>query len=401
MDMSRRTFGTAAAAAAASSALGLGTADAAHAASASGSAAPSGRARVTSAPFGKLADGSEVTLYTVDTGTGFRATVMNYGGIMQTLEVPDRHGRLGNVLLGYDNLAAYVAGTTYFGALIGRYGNRIGGAKFTLDGTTYHLSANNNGNTLHGGAVGFDRHIWATEPFTTADGSAGLVLSLTSPDGDQGFPGTLHAKVTLTLTARHQLRFDYEATTDKPTVVNLTNHNYFNLGGEASGDIYSHQARIDASRITPTDALLIPTGKFADVAGTPYDFRRPKAIGADIRDGRNRLSQQLLNAKGYDMNFVLDKGITGSPQEFARFEHPGTGRAMAVATTEPGVQFYSGAQLDATLVGTSGHIYQQGDGFAFETQHYPDSPNEPSFPSTVLRPGHTYRSSSVYTFSAS
>lgn len=344
--------------------------------------------------FGKLADGTKVYRWSLANG-GTRMRVLSYGGIVQSLELPDRHGRYTNVSLGYDTIEAYTAGTTFFGALIGRYGNRIAKGRFTLDGKTHQLSVNDGENSLHGGAKGFDTRVWDVEPFKDSSG-VGLRLHYTSVDGEMGYPGTLRVTVTYTLTARGDWRIDYAATTDEPTVVNLTNHTYYNLAGEGSGDILDHELALTASRFTPTDAGLIPTGELAEVAGTPFDFRRAKAVGRDIRVSH----EQLVTAKGFDHNWVLDKGITRRAEHFAMLRDPESGRTLKVATTEPGVQFYSGNFLDGTLTGPSGRTYRQGDGLCLETQHFPDSPNQPKFPSTVLRPGETYRSSTVHSFAA-
>jgi aldose 1-epimerase len=351
-------------------------------------------AKPTKELFGTLADGTKVHRWTLANG-GTRLKVLSYGGIVQSLELPDRHGRYRNVSLGYDTIEAYAAGTTFFGALIGRYGNRIARGRFTLDGKTHQLSVNDGENSLHGGAKGFDTRVWDVEPFTDSTG-VGLVLRYVSADAEMGYPGTLRVKVTYTLTARGDWRIDYAARTDKATVVNLTNHTYYNLAGEGSGGVYDHELSLAAGRFTPTDAGLIPTGELAKVAGTPFDFRRAKPVGEDIRVAH----PQLVTAKGYDHNWVLDKGITDRPEHFATLRDPESGRTMKIATTEPGVQFYSGNFLDGTLTGPSGRTYRQGDGLCLETQHFPDSPNQPSFPSTVLRPGDTYRSSTVHSFSA-
>jgi aldose 1-epimerase len=321
--------------------------------------------------------------------------VLSYGGIVQTLDVPDRRGRTANISLGFDNLDDYVAKSPYFGALIGRYGNRIAAGRFTLDGTAYQLPLNDGPNTLHGGDKGFDKRVWDVEPFTSGS-DTGLVLRRTSPDGEMGYPGTLKVTVTYTLTARGDWRIDYEATTDKATVVNLTSHTYFNLAGEGSGSIYDHSLALAASRYTPVGSTLIPTGQLARVARTPFDFTRQKRIGEDIRVPH----QQLLYGQGFDHNWALDKGITARPEHAVTLSEPTSGRTMRMATTEPGMQFYSGNFLDGTLSGTSGPVYRQGDGLCLESQHYPDSPNQPAFPSTVLRPGQTYRSATVHTFSA-
>ncbi|MEU9097875.1 aldose epimerase family protein [Streptomyces sp. NPDC048361] len=343
--------------------------------------------------FGTLADGTAVDVWTV-TGGGTRLQILSYGGVVHRLEVPDRNGHLANIALGFDNLADYVAKSPYFGGLIGRYGNRIAAGRFTLDGHTYQLPLNDGANSLHGGTQGFDKRMWQVEPFTRG-GDAGLVLTRVSPDGEMGYPGTLKVRVTYTVTARGDWRIDYAATTDRPTVVNLTSHTYFNLAGEGSGSIESHTLELAAARYTPVDAGLIPTGELARVAGTPFDFRRAKPIGRDLRRG----GEQLVYAKGYDHNWVLDKGISTTPGHALTLTDPPSGRVMRMYTTEPGLQFYSGNFLDSTLVGTAGHAYRQGDALALETQHFPDSPNHPAFPSTVLRPGTTYRTSTVHSFS--
>jgi aldose 1-epimerase len=344
--------------------------------------------------FGKLADGTKVYLWSLENG-GTRMKVLSYGGVVQSLEIPDRRGRHENVSLGFDNLDDYVASSPYFGALIGRYGNRIDKGRFTLDGKAYQLSVNDGENTLHGGAQGFDKRVWDVEPFTEGS-DVGLVLHYTGVDGEMGYPGTLKAKVTYTLTRRGDWRIDYEATTDKATVVNLTSHVYWNLAGEGSGTIEDHELSIAASRYTPTDAGLIPTGELARVSGTPFDFRRAKPIGRDIRDAH----PQLVTAKGFDHNWVLDKGITGRPEHVATLRDRSSGRTLRIATDQPGLQFYSGNFLDGTLTGTGGSLYRQGDALCLETQHFPDSPNQPSFPSTVLRPGQTYRTTTVHSFDA-
>ncbi|MEU3508417.1 aldose epimerase family protein [Streptomyces longwoodensis] len=342
--------------------------------------------------FGTLADGTKVHRWSLQNG-GTRLKVLSYGGIVQSLEIPDKHGRYANVSAGFAALEDYVAGSPYFGALIGRYGNRIGKGRFTLDGTAYQLSVNDGENSLHGGAKGFDKRVWDVEPFTHGP-DVGLHLYYTSVDGEMGYPGTLRTKVTYTLDRHGDWRIDYTATTDKATVVNLTNHTYWNLAGEGSGSIEDHELTIAASHFTPTDAGLIPTGELARVAGTPFDFRRAKPVGRDIRAGHE---QQVL-AKGFDHNWVLDKGVTATPVHVATLRDPRSGRTLRIATDQPGLQFYSGNFLDGTLTGTSGRTYRQGDALCLETQHFPDSPNQPSFPSTVLRPGRTYRTSTVHTF---
>jgi aldose 1-epimerase len=352
------------------------------------SAAPSIRRE----PFGSTAEG-QVHRYTLTNASGMRVRILTYGGIIQTIEVPDRNGRNANVALGFNNLADYVAKSPYFGCITGRYANRIARGEFTLDGVTYHLPINNGPNSLHGGLVGFDKHIWATTPFRNG-GAVGLVMRFTSPDGDQGYPGRLETTVTYTLTADNSIRMEYRATTNKPTVVNLTNHTYFNLQGEGTSAIYDHRVFLNASRYTPVDPTLIPTGEIATVAGTPMDFTRPTAIGARIRDN----FPQLVIGRGYDHNWVLNRSDQISLTVAARVTEPDSGRVLVVRTTEPGIQFYTGNFLDGTLIGTSGHAYRQGDGFALETQHFPDSPNHPNFPSTVLRPGQVYRTTTVFHF---
>jgi aldose 1-epimerase len=344
--------------------------------------------RIDREAFGTTTTGVNVDRYTLTNGR-LRVRILTYGGILQSIEVPDRHGRLANVALGFNNLADYEAKSPYFGCITGRYANRIALGRFTLDGVTYQLPINNPPNSLHGGTVGFDKHVWAATPQRDRD-SVGLKLNFTSPDGDQGYPGELAAQVTYTLT-RTGIRMDYRATTTKATVVNLTNHNYWNLAGEGSGAIYDHRMYLNASRYTPVDPTLIPTGSIDPVAGTPMDFTRPTAIGARIRDG----FPQLVIGRGYDHNWVLDRRGDGLSLA-ARVSEPTSGRVLSVYTTEPGIQFYSGNFLDGTLVGTSGRMYRQGDGFALETQHFPDSPNHANFPSTVLRPGQVYRTTTVY-----
>ncbi|WP_330304330.1 MULTISPECIES: aldose epimerase family protein [unclassified Streptomyces] len=382
MELNRRTV-IAGAAAAGIAATTLG-----------GTAHASGGRKPVKELFGKLADGTKIYRWSLENG-GTKLKVLSYGGIVQSLEIPDRHGKYKNVSLGFDNIEDYVAKTPYFGALIGRYGNRIGKGQFTLDGTSYQLSVNDGVNSLHGGVKGFDKHVWDVEGFTKGS-DVGLHLYYTSIDGEMGYPGTLKVKVTYTLTKHGDWRLDYEATTDKATVVNLTSHVYWNLAGEGSGSIYDHELKIAAARYTPVDSGLIPTGELAKVAGTPFDFRHAKTVGEDIRIA----NQQLLYGKGIDHNWVLDKGITGKPEHVATLRDPSSGRTLKIATTEPGLQFYSGNFLDGTLVGTGGHIYRQGDALCLETQHFPDSPNEPSFPSTVLRPGQTYRTTTVHSFGA-
>ncbi len=344
--------------------------------------------------FGKTADGRDVEIYTLKNRGGAEARVINYGGIVVSLKVPDREGRLADVVLGFDDVAGYEgAPSTYLGALIGRYGNRIAKGRFTLNGVEYKLATNNGPNHLHGGVRGFDKVLWTVRPLKARGGSA-LELTYVSRDGEEGYPGTLSVRVVYTLTDADELRIEYSATTDKDTVVNLTNHSYFNLAGEGTGDILGHLLTLDSDRFLPTDQTSIPTGELRPAAGTPFDFTRPTAIGARIEAD----DEQLKWAKGYDHTYVV-RGRAGTLRRAARVEEPKSGRVMEVWTTEPGVQFYTGNYLDG-LAGKGGHTYDFRDGFCLETQHYPDSPNKPEFPSTVLRKGGRYRTTTVYKFSA-
>jgi aldose 1-epimerase len=342
-------------------------------------------------PFG-TAGGEDVWRYTLSNGQ-LRVRILTYGGIVQTLEVPDRAGQLANVSLGFATLEPYVTASPYFGALIGRYANRIGGAQFELDGVRYSLVPNDGPNALHGGAgAGFDKRVWQPRPLPETVEPA-LELGLTSPNGDGGFPGELQVTAIYTLSADNALRLDYRASTDRPTVVNLTNHTYFNLSGEGSGSVEGHVLQLHASYYTPVDSTLIPTGAIEPVAGTPLDFTSPMRIGARLRSGFD----QLTLAQGYDHNFVLDGGA--SPRLAARVVDPASGRTLEVRTTEPGLQFYTANFLTGSLVGSSGRAYRQGDAFTLETQHIPDSPNRSAFPSTVLRPGEIFESTTVFAFS--
>jgi aldose 1-epimerase len=362
--------------------------------SAGAASAARAAASITRDAFGTTASGTRVYRYTLTNTQGMRVRILTYGGIVQSMSVPDRDGKFRNVTLGLSTLDEYVAESPYFGAIIGRYANRIAKGTFTLDGKTYHLPINNAPNSLHGGTRGFDKRVWAATP-QEKNGVVSLKLSRVSPDGEMGYPGTMHVTVTYTLTNHNGLRMDYRATTDQDTIINLTNHAYFNLAGEGSGTVYNQRLMINADRYTPIDATLIPTGRKAPVAGTPFDFTKAKAIGRDIRDG----VQQIVFAHGYDHNWVLNKtGGHGSLKLAARAYDPASGRVLRVLTDQPGVQFYTGNFLDGSIVGISGKTYRQGDAFTLETQHFPDSPNHANFPSTVLHPGDVFTSSTVYQF---
>jgi len=347
---------------------------------------------LTQTPFGRTANGEGIGLMTLKNDNGIEVRVMTYGGIIVSLKTPDKNGQSGDIVLGHDTAEEYFANPPYLGVLVGRYANRIANAAFTLDGKTYKLAANNGVNHLHGGLKGWDQAVWKADPFQDGRG-VGVVLTHTSPNGDEGYPGTVTAKVTYTLTDRNELAVDYEATTDAPTVINLTQHSYFNLSAGAAKDILGHQLMINADRYTPVDATLIPTGELATVQGTPFDFRTPTAIGARI----DQDNEQLKRGKGYDHNWVLNAASEGLTKA-ARVVEPGSGRTLEISTNEPGIQFYSGNFLDGTIKGKGGVMIPHRGGFCLETQHYPDSPNHPSFPSTVLRPGQQYRSRTVFTF---
>lgn len=343
--------------------------------------------------FGKTADGTPVELYTLTNANGLEAKITNYGGIVVSLLVPDRDGKPGDVVLGYETLEEYIENNPYFGTLVGRYGNRIARGKFTLEGIEYTLAQNDGENHLHGGLKGFDKVVWKADAVRSKN-SVGLKLTYLSKDGEEGYPGNLSVTVVYTLTNDNELKIEYTAVTDKVTIVNLTHHGYFNLAGAGLGDILGHELMIKADRFTPVDKGLIPTGELRSVKGTPMDFTRAVAIGARI----DQAAEQLVLGGGYDHNWVLNNG-DGSLALAARVYEPTTGRVMEVYTTEPGIQFYSGNFLDGSITGKGGKVYGYRYGFCLETQHFPDSPNKPDFPSTVLKPGETYTTTTIYTFS--
>jgi aldose 1-epimerase len=348
--------------------------------------------QITRKPFGQTKDGTPVYVYTLRNAKGAEARISNYGGLVVSLKVPDKNGKLSDVVLGYDNLSDYIKETPYFGALIGRYGNRIAKGRFTLDGKEYALATNNYPNALHGGIKGFDKVVWEPTFLASQKGPA-LKLKYLSKDGEEGYPGNLSVTAVYTLTDDNALKLEFTATTDQDTVVNLTHHSYFNLAGKDS--ILNHIVMIPADKYTPVDTTLIPTGELAPVEGTSFDFRKPTAIGARI----NQDNEQLKFGKGYDHNWVINKPL-GQYGLMARVTEPTTGRVMEVYSDEPGLQFYSGNFLDGTLTGKGGWVYQFRNGFCMEPQHYPDSPNKPEFPSVVLKPGQTFHNVIVYKFSA-
>lgn len=349
--------------------------------------------KIEKAPFGEV-EGQPVDLYTLTNANGLVMTVTNYGGIVVSLTVPDKAGNLGDIVLGFSTVADYVKNSPYYGCIVGRYGNRIGKAKFSLDGQEYALAANNGENSLHGGVKGFDKVIWAAKEVKT-DNAVGVELKYLSKDMEEGFPGNLDATVTYWLTNDNEFKIEYAATTDKPTVVNLTHHSYFNLAGEGSGDILGHELTINADTYTPVDQGLIPTGKLEPVEGTPMDFRTATAVGARI----DADFEQLKFGKGYDHNWVLNRKSAGDMELAATVFEPKSGRVMEVLTTEPGLQFYAGNFLDDSRTGKSGKVNGFRTGLCLETQHYPDSPNKPDFPTVVLKPGETYKTSTIYKFS--
>jgi len=354
-----------------------------------------GQNNITKESFGKTQDGQAVDIYTLTNKNGMETKITNYGGIVVTLKAPDRNGKFDDVVLGFNNFDTYLLkNDPYMGALIGRYGNRIAKGRFKLDGVEYKLATNNGENHLHGGVKGFDKVVWTAQEKTTPNGPA-LSLTYLSKDGEEGYPGNLTATVVYTLTDKNELKIDYSVTTDKDTVQNLTHHSYFNLAGEGNGDILNHELMLLANRFTPTDAGSIPTGELKNVTGTPFDFSKSTAIGARI----DQKDQQLEFGHGYDHNWVVS-GYPGTLRKAAVVFESTSGRVMEVWSTEPGIQFYTGNFLDGTLIGKSGKPYQRRTGFCLETQHYPDSPNEPKFPTTTLKKGATYRSTTIYRFSA-
>lgn len=349
-------------------------------------------------PAGKLADGSSIEAITLSNGAGVSARILSYGATLQSVIAPDREGRRADVLLGYDDLKGYVETPNYFGVTVGRYANRIAGGRFTLDGRTYQLPLNDKTNSLHGGGKGFDKQVWKLVSVQSGP-VAKAVLALSSPDGDSGYPGKLDVTVTYSLDEAGALTIAYEATTTKPTIVNMTNHAIFNMAGEGSPEGATGQMlTIPAAAYTPVNATLIPTGELRPVDGTVFDFRKPRRVADGIRDGRD---QQIRFGQGYDHNFALDKGVTAKPELAARLEDPVSGRVLEVLSTEPGVQFYSGNFLDGTWLGKGGHLYRMGDGIALEPQKFPDSPNQPKFVSARVDPGKPYRHVMIYRFSIS
>jgi aldose 1-epimerase len=344
--------------------------------------------------FGSTRDGRPIHLFTLTNSHGIEVRAMNYGAIITSVRVPDKKGATADIVLGHDTLEGYTPNPPYFGALVGRYANRIANGMFTLDGTKYTLPKNDGPNTLHGGLKGFDKVVWEGEAIKDAKKS-GVVFSYTSKDGEEGFPGNLKVKVTYTLNEENELAVDYEAVTDKATPLNLSQHSYFNLAGEGNGDILNTVLSINADRFTPVDTTLIPTGELRSVKGTPFDFTNSTRIGSRIDDKY----EQLMLGRGYDHNFVINRKGEGL-ELAARAYEPTSGRVMEVFTTQPGVQFYTGNFLDGTVTGKQGHVYKHRYGFCLETQHFPDSPNHPDFPTTILKPGQTFRSRTVFKFSA-
>ncbi|MFC6340250.1 galactose-1-epimerase [Pseudomonas sp. CCM 7891] len=348
-------------------------------------------------PFGKTNDGTPIEQYVLRNGNGMQATVITYGGVLQSLIVPDKNGQLDDVVLGFDDVQGYQSGTAFFGATIGRFGNRLAKGAFELDGKRYQVPLNDGPNSLHGGAQGFDKHVWEAEPVKHKD-SVGVTLSYLSKDGEMGFPGNLKTQVTYLLNDKNELHINYTATTDKPTVLNLTNHSYFNLAGAGNGDILKQLATLYAGHYTPVNSTLIPTGELAPVSGTPMDFLQPTAIGTHIKEDHPQLKFAEPKQGGFDFNWVLD--TKGDLSKLAAEVHdPQSGRRLQLYTTEPGVQFYTSNFLDGTVKGKAGKTYNHWSAFTLETQHYPDAPNQPNFPSTRLDPGKTYTQNTVFKFS--
>ncbi len=348
---------------------------------------------ITKQHWGSGPSGEQVDLYTLRNSKDMEATITNYGGRIVTLKTPDRNGKFDDIVLGFDDLQGYLTKNPYLGALVGRYANRIANGEFRLDGKTYKLARNNGENALHGGLKGFDKVVWNAKEISKGKSPA-LELKYLSKDGEEGFPGNLNVTVIYTLTDENELRIDYEATTDKDTVINLSNHSYFDLSGQSAGKIMDDLVTINADKFTPVNANLIPTGELRSVAGTPFDFRKPTAIGARI----NEDDQQLKYAMGYDHNFVLNRTGAG-PSLAARVTDPDSGRVMEVFTTQPGIQFYTGNHLDGTVRGKGGTSYKPRFAFCLETQHFPNSPNQPDFPTTELKPGHQFHEVTIFKFS--
>jgi len=349
-------------------------------------------------PFGKTNDGTPVEQYILRNSHGMQATVITYGGVLQSLKVPDKHGKVDDVVLGFDDVQGYQSGTAFFGATIGRFGNRLAGGAFELDGKRYQVPLNDGPNSLHGGALGFDKQVWKAEPVKDKD-SVGVKLSYLSKDGEMGFPGNLITEVTYRLNDKNELHIDYKASTDKPTVLNLTNHSYFNLAGAGNGDILKQVATLHASHYTPVNATLIPTGELAPVKGTPMDFLKPTPIGQHIKEDHPQLKFAEPKQGGFDFNWALD--TQGDVKQLAAEVHdPESGRRLQLYTSEPGVQFYTSNFLDGSVKGKAGKTYLHWSGFTLETQHFPDAPNQPKFASTRLNPGQTYTQHTVFKFSA-
>lgn len=353
-------------------------------------------AQATRGTFGAMPDGRKVESVVLDNGHGIRVRIVALGARVQSLTTPDRNGEEADIVLGYPSLAGYLKNPQYFGATVGRYANRLAKGTFALDGKTYHVPLNDGPNALHGGPKGFDKVLWTVTGVHQDADKASVTLRYVSPDGDMGFPGKLTVTATYALDENDNLSIDYRATTDKPTIVNITNHTYWNLSGEGSGSVLGERLMIKANAYTPTDATQIPTGAITPVAGTAFDFRNPKPIGQDIRDGKE---QQLVFARGYDQNWVISRQPTGQVRLVARVVDPASGRVLSLSSNQPGLQFYSGNFLDGTTVGTSGHIYRQGDAFVLEPQLFPDTPNHPNFGSARLNPGQVYHNRIVYHFS--